>query len=83
MRIKNHPRAIVEVYVDGRTEVFFNEMDTENLTLKDVIKQGLIIGTVRNLHHHCEKDIERGRYELTMTKFKMFKRNAGFDLKPI
>lgn len=80
MRIKNHPRTIVYVYVDGRVETLFT---TEPTSFRTAIKFGLIEGAARAHVKSIAKNIDPGRYEATLTKFELFKRNAHFELKPV
>lgn len=80
MKIKSHPRAIIEIYVDGRVSVF---VEGEPKTLRETYVINLIKYFVNEQGPIFAKNLETGRYEMTMTSFKLRTRDAEFDLNPV
>jgi len=82
MRIKNHPRAIVEIYVDGRVSVFFP--DNPSNTFRNALKITLIEMATQAVRNNAGK-LEPGRYNVVITRLlRVFPRvDAEFELTKI
>lgn len=80
MKIKSHPRTIIEIYVDGRVSVFF---EGEPKTLRETYAINMIKYFVNERGSILAKNLEIGRYEMTMLSFKLRTRDVQFDLNPV
>lgn len=79
MRLKNHPEATVEVYVDGRVKLH----TAPRRSILDAFKIGLITVAVKNSEKSIGEKMSPGRYRLTVTNFSWFKQATDYNLHRI
>lgn len=76
MKIKYHPATIIEIYSDGRVEMFFSEP----LYFLDKFKIGLIENTIRNSKEKLVHRFPPGTYRFYMTHYNGLKQKTKFAL---
>jgi hypothetical protein len=78
MKINPHPQVFVEIYVDGRFEIF---APTKVANFRDAIKIVAIkMGVPAMMRQPEAKDMKPGQYEAFLTKFHPMKKSFDIDL---
>lgn len=77
MTFDHHPRALIEVYVDGRVALLFTEGPK---SMKDALAIRCIRILVGNHWERLGTELAPDRYEFKLNEFKFLSRMGFFEL---